>query len=75
MSQETTTQENLNQANEEQLKAQFAPVFEEAKNIDADSALNILIQAAMAAQQTGALSVRDSVLLASAISVVRPGTI
>ena len=59
----------------EQLKAQFAPVFEEAKNIDADSALNILIQAAMAAQQTGALSVRDSVLLASAISVVRPGTI
>jgi hypothetical protein len=75
MSQETTTQENLNQANEEQLKAQLTPVFEEAKNIDADSAVNILIQAAMAAQQTGALSVRDSVLLASAISVVRPGTI
>ena len=75
MSQETTTQENLNQANEEQLKAQLTPVFEEAKNIDADSAVNILIQAAMAAQQTGALSVRDSVLLASAISVVRPGSI
>lgn len=75
MSQETTTQPDLNQVNEEQLKAQFAPVFEEAKNIDADQALNILIQAAMAAQQTGALTVRDSVLLASAISVVRPGTI
>jgi hypothetical protein len=75
MSQETTTQENLNQANEAELKAQLTPVFEEAKNIDADQAVNILIQAAMAAQQTGALSVRDSVLLASAISVVRPGTI
>lgn len=70
MSQETV-QENV--AQEQQ--PQITPVFDEVKNIDADSAVNILIQAAMAAQQTGALSVRDSVLLASAINVVRPGTI
>lgn len=71
MSQETV-QENVAQ---EQQQPQITPVFDEVKNIDADSAVNILIQAAMAAQQTGALSVRDSVLLASAINVVRPGTI
>jgi len=69
MSQETI-QENVAQE-----APQVTPVFEEVQNIDADSAVNILIQAAMAAQQTGALSVRDSVLLASAINVVRPGTI
>jgi hypothetical protein len=69
MSQETI-QENVAQE-----ASQVTPVFEEVQNIDADSAVNILIQAAMAAQQTGALSVRDSVLLASAINVVRPGTI
>lgn len=69
MSQETI-QENVAQE-----APQVTPVFEEVQNIDADAAVNILIQAAMAAQQTGALSVRDSVLLASAINVVRPGTI
>jgi hypothetical protein len=69
MSQETI-QENATQE-----APQVTPVFEEVKNISADDAVNILIQAAMAAQQTGSLSVRDSVLLASAINVVRPGTI
>lgn len=69
MSQETI-QENVAQE-----APRVTPVFEEVQNIDADAAVNILIQAAMAAQQTGALSVRDSVLLASAINVVRPGTI
>jgi hypothetical protein len=54
---------------------QLTPVFEEANNIDETSALNVLIQAATLAQQSGRLSVRDSVLLAKAIDTVRPGSI
>jgi hypothetical protein len=49
--------------------------LEEANNIDETSALNVLIQAATLAQQSGRLSVRDSVLLAKAIDTVRPGSI
>ena len=51
------------------------PVFEEAENMDETQAINVLIQAATLAQQTGKLSVRDSVLLAKAIDTVRPGSI
>lgn len=51
------------------------PVFEEAENMTNDQALNVLIQAAQLAQQSGRLSVRDSVLLARSIDVLRPGTI
>lgn len=51
------------------------PVFEEAENMTSDQALNVLIQAAQLSQQTGRLSVRDSVLLARSIDVLRPGTI
>lgn len=51
------------------------PVFEEAEGMTSDQALNVLIQAAQLAQQTGRLSVRDSVLLARSIDVLRPGTI
>ena len=51
------------------------PVFEDVTEITEDQALNVLIQAATLSQQTGRLSVRDSVLLARAIDVLRPGTI
>jgi len=73
MSQEAT----INEENvaENTAKEQLTPVFEEAANIDETSALNVLIQAATLAQQTGRLSVRDSVLLAKAIDTVRPGSI
>jgi len=40
--------------------------FEEVKNMNPVMAVNVLIQAANAAQGAGALSVRDSVLVASA---------
>lgn len=40
--------------------------FEEIKTMNYTSAVNILIQASNAAQRAGALTVRDSVLLASA---------
>jgi len=40
--------------------------FEEIKEMDAVKATNVLLSAANAAQRAGALSVRDSVLVASA---------
>jgi|GEM_PF-2240477 histone H3/H4 len=51
------------------------PVFEEITEVTEEQALNVLIQAANLAQSTGRLTVRDSVLLARAIDVLRPGTI
>lgn len=53
----------------------FNPIFEEIKDITPEGALNVLIQAAGQAQAAGALTIRDSVMVASAISVLRPGTI
>jgi len=73
MSQEATINEEV--GTEDAAPEQLTPVFEEANNIDETSALNVLIQAATLAQQSGRLSVRDSVLLAKAIDTVRPGSI
>jgi len=50
-------------------------VFDEANDMSPDAAINILIQVAGLAQETGKLNIRDSVLLAKAISTVRPGSI
>jgi uncharacterized membrane protein YkgB len=38
-------------------------------------AVNVLIQAAQMAQGSGALTLRDSVMVAQAISVLQPGSI
>ena len=73
MSKEATINEEV--VTEAAAPEQLTPVFEEANNIDETSALNVLIQAATLAQQSGRLSVRDSVLLAKAIDTVRPGSI
>ena len=51
------------------------PVFEEIEGMNPGAAVNVLIQASQLAQSTGALSVRDAVMLAAAISVLRPGSI
>ena len=51
------------------------PIFEEVEGLNPGAAVNILIQAAQYAQASGALTVRDSVMVAKAISVLRPGTI
>jgi threonine dehydrogenase-like Zn-dependent dehydrogenase len=51
------------------------PVFEEIAEMTEEGAINVVIQAAGMAQQTGQLTVRDSVILAKAISVLRPGSI
>lgn len=51
------------------------PVFQEVEGMTAEQAVNVLVQAAVAAQNAGRLNVRDAVLLAKAIEIVRPGTI
>jgi len=50
-------------------------VFAEANSLTPETAVNVLIQAAQFAQESGSLSLRDSVLLARSIDVLRPGTI
>ena len=54
---------------------EFKSVFAEAEEMTLEQAINILIQVAGLAQETGKLNIRDSVLLARAISTVRPGSI
>lgn len=53
----------------------FNPIFQEILNMNTEGALNVLIQAASQAQAAGALTVRDSVMVAQAIHVLRPGSI
>lgn len=66
---QTITQETT--AAEETRKS----VFQEAEELTPNQAINILIQVAALAQETGKLNLRDSVLLAKAIATVRPGSI
>lgn len=68
----TATQERSQELEQEE---NFTPIFDEIKNITPEGALNVLIQAAGQAQAAGALTVRDSVMVASAITVLRPGSI
>ena len=76
MSQETIKEKETTATEPDTKNAEtVTPVFEEAENMDETQAINVLIQAATLAQQTGKLSVRDSVLLAKAIETVRPGSI
>lgn len=67
--------ENTATAETQETAEKLSPVFEEITNIDETAAVNVLIQAAQLAQNSGRLSVRDSVLLAKSIDTLRPGTI
>lgn len=51
------------------------PIFDQIESMNQSGAVNVLIQAAQMAQSTGALTVRDSVMVAKAISVLQPGSI
>lgn len=76
MSQETIKEKETTVTEPDTKNAEtVTPVFEEADSMDEAQAINVLIQASTLAQQTGKLSVRDSVLLAKAIETVRPGSI
>lgn len=62
--------QNTQEAQQERL-----PIFEEIENMNNDQAINVLVQAAQLAQQSGKLNLKDSVLLAKAITVLRPGSL
>lgn len=54
---------------------QVTPIFEQIEGMTPGGAVNVLIQAAQMAQSSGALTLRDSVMVAQAISVLQPGSI
>jgi len=53
-----------------QEQTQQISAFEEIKDMDFNKAINVLIQASNLAQQAGALTIRDSILLGAAIEIV-----
>lgn len=59
----------------EEAVTESKPVFNEIENMNKVQAIDVLIQAASLSQSSGRLSVRDSVMLAKAIDVIRPGSI
>jgi hypothetical protein len=54
---------------------EITPIFDQIEGMEPGAAVNVLIQAAQMAQSSGALTVRDSVMVAKAISVLQPGSI
>jgi hypothetical protein len=60
-----------NNANQKEI----SPIFEEIKGMDVGGAVNVLIQVAQQAQSAGVLTIRDSVVVAHAISILHPGSI
>lgn len=56
-------------------QTQVKPIFEEIEEMTPTGCVNVLIQAANLAVSTGELSLRDSVMIAKAISILRPGSI
>lgn len=54
---------------------EITPIFEQIEGMTPGGAVNVLIQAAQMAQGSGALTLRDSVMVAQAISVLQPGSI
>jgi len=54
---------------------EITPIFEQIEDMNPGGAINVLIQAAQMAQSAGALTLRDSVMVARAISVLQPGSI
>jgi len=58
--------ETVTKNQSEETKEQSISPFEEIKDMNLTKATNILLSAGNAAQRAGALSVRDSVLVASA---------
>ena len=69
----TSTQTETTQNNTTQ--EEITPIFDEVEGMNPGAAVEVLIQAGQMAQASGALTVRDSVMLAKAIATLRPGTI
>ena len=64
-----------NQENQAKKQQKQNPIFQEIETLEEGQAVEVLIQAANLAQSSGKLSVRDSVMLAKAIDILRPGVI
>ena len=77
----TENQTDVNVAEQAQPETQqpetqtHSPVFEEIEGMDQNTALSVLIQTGELAQKAGVLTMRDSVILAKAISLFVPGKI
>jgi|TARA_B110000908_G_C10247937_1_gene449966 hypothetical protein len=69
----TSTQTETTQNNTTQ--EEITPIFEEVEGMNPGAAVEVLIQAGQMAQASGALTVRDSIMLGKAIATLRPGTI
>jgi hypothetical protein len=54
---------------------EITPIFEQIEGMTPGGAVNVLIQAAQMAQSAGALTLRDSVMVSAAITVLQPGSI
>jgi len=54
---------------------EITPIFDQIEDMNPGGAVNVLIQAAQMAQASGSLTLRDSVMVARAISVLQPGSI
>ncbi len=54
---------------------EITPIFDQIEGMNQGGAVNVLIQAAQMAQSAGALTLRDSVMVAAAITVLQPGSI
>ena len=68
---EVSTDETLNELGVEEI----TPIFEQIEGMTQSGAVNVLVQAAQMAQGSGVLTLRDSVMVAQAISVLQPGSI
>ena len=72
---ETVESQNESAGPQDSNEQDFQPIFDEIQSMNQVGAINVLIQAAQQAQAAGALTVRDSVVVAQAINILRPGSI
>lgn len=66
----TQTPEEVQDQTQEQ-----QPIFKEIEGMTQSQAIEVLIQAGNLAQSSGRLSVRDSVMFAKAVDLLKPGTV
>jgi hypothetical protein len=69
------TEQSSGNENRAQKTENVSPIFEEIKGMDVGGAVNVLIQVAQQSQSAGVLTIRDSVVVAHAISILHPGSI
>lgn len=71
---QTQTPEEVQDQTQDQTQEQ-QPIFKEIEGMTQTQAIEVLIQAGNLAQSSGRLSVRDSVMFAKAVDLLKPGTV